>query len=155
MRSLATSQSRPVLRALALAAVWLLQSADAEPLRGGTFQLIGTTTGGSVRAGGGGFQVEGAVGQPDTGTSRGGPFTVTGGILGVVIVPGDVALRVEKTEDGQAKLSWTAEAAGFQLQFATTLGTAPDWKPVEPVPDGNIFITPADQPLRFFRLHKP
>lgn len=126
-----------------------------EPLKGGRFTLIGTTTAGGGRAGGGVFAVDGVAGQTSTAASSGGNFQVTGGLVGVVVIPGEVAITVETTADGMARLSWPSTAVGFQLEFAAQLGPQPDWKPVLPAPTGNVFSTPMNQPYRFFRLHKP
>jgi len=132
-----------------------LVSLAAGTLQGGSFTLTATPTGGGGRVGSAAYTVEGAVGQMATGKSNGGSYQLSGGILGVVVVPGEVTVTVETTGDGQARLTWPANAVGFQLQFAEQLGPSPDWKTVLPAPTGNTFVTPMDQPLRFFRLHKP
>lgn len=141
--------------AVAFAGAGLLLLGAEEPLKGGKFILTGTTTGGGGRAGGGNFSVNAAVGQPSTTSSQGGNYQLTGGLLGVVVVPGEVVITVERTEEGSTRLTWPSTAVGFQLQSASQLGPQPDWKPVEPAPPGNVFLTPTDQPLRFFRLRKP
>lgn len=132
-----------------------LVPALAQSLTGGSFSLTGGTTAGGGRGAGGAYALEGSAGQTTTDTSSGGTYQVTGGLLGVVIVPGEVTVTIETTADGQARLTWPSTAVGFQLQFTGQLGASPDWKAVEPPPTGNAFITPMDQPLRFFRLHKP
>jgi hypothetical protein len=127
----------------------------SQSLSGGSFRLTGGTTAGGGHGAGGSYSLEGSAGQTATETSSGGTFQLTGGLLGVVIVPGEVTVTIETTADGQARLTWPSTAVGFQLQFSGHLGSSPNWKAVEPAPTGNVFLTPMDQPLRFFRLHKP
>lgn len=144
--------------ALALAfALWLAPGipGSADTLEGGRFSLSGTVTSGGGVAAGARFTLDGAIGQPDTETSRGGPFQLTGGLRGPVVIPGDAELQVELLAEGKALLTWPSEAAGFLLESATQLGQASDWSPVQPAPTNNTLVVPADGPLRFYRLRRP
>lgn len=127
----------------------------AGPLTGDGFTLTGTVSGGGGRISGAPYVLQGSIAQVSTDSSSGGPYQLSGGLFGVVVVPGEVKLTVERMPDGQTRLSWPADAAGFVLQFRSQLGTGPDWQPVVPAPTGNTFLTPTDQPLRLFRLHRP
>ncbi len=137
------------------AAGLLLLPLWAGPLTGDPFTVTGAVSGGGGRISGGGYSIQGAVAQTATDSSRGGPYQLSGGLFGVVIVPGEVRLTLERMPDGQTRLSWPADATGFVLQSRAQFGAGPDWQPVVPAPTGNSFITPTDQPLRLFRLHKP
>jgi hypothetical protein len=98
----------------------------------------------------------GVVLTPAGGKSVGGAYVLSGGLWAVVVVPsGHVVLALEKTESGQARLSWPPDAVGYQLEFTTALGPTAVWSPVSPTPAGNVFLTPMNQPVRFFRLRKP
>jgi len=127
----------------------------AEPLGGGRFTLNGRPVTGGGQSGGGTFAVAGAAGETAFGPLSGGAFQVTGGLIGVAVVPDDVTPELVLTDDGNARLEWSADAAGYVLQFSPTLGPTANWQPVSPTPTGNSFITPFNQSLRFFRLHKP
>jgi hypothetical protein len=141
------------LWALSLALI-LAATSVAEPSRGGSFALTAAVTSGGGRAAGPGFALEGSAGQPSVQTSTGGNYQLSGGLLGVILVPGDVLLTIERLDTGEAKLSWPASATGYALEFATQLGEPAGWQPIVPAPVGNNFQTPLNQPLRFYRLHR-
>ncbi len=132
----------------------LAATSVAEPSRGGSFALTAAVTSGGGRASGPGFALEGSAGQPSVQTSSGGNYQLSGGLLGIIIVPGDVLLTIERLDTGEAKLSWPASATGFVLQFASQISDPANWQPVDPAPSGNSFQTPFDQPLRFYRLSR-
>ena len=132
----------------------LAATSVADPSRGGNFALTAAVTSGGGRAAGSGFALEGSAGQPSVQTSTGGNYQLSGGLLGIIIVPGDVLLTIERLDTGEAKLSWPASATGYVLEFASQISEPPNWQPVEPAPTGNNFQTPLDQPLRFYRLHR-
>lgn len=138
-----------------LACCLLAPSLLAEPLGGGGYSLNGGPVTGGGQSGGGTFAVAGAAGQTSVAVSKGGTFTVTGGLVGVTVVPGDVTLELTITDDGNAKLTWSGNATGYVLEFSPTVGEFANWQPVTPAPTGNTFTTPFNQPLRFFRLRKP
>lgn len=127
----------------------------AGPSVGGDFSLEGGVATGGGQAAGGDFSVEASVGETATGPLTGGGFEVTGGLIGVAVVPGDFALTIGFTPDGQVLIGWPAEASGYVLESTPTVGEFTNWQPVTPAPAGNTFTTPHDQPLRFFRLHQP
>lgn len=127
----------------------------AGPSVGGDFSLEGGLATGGGQSAGGDYAVEASVGETATGPLTGGDFQVTGGLIGVAVVPGDFALAIGFTEDGQVRIQWPAEAAGYVLEFTPSVGALANWQPVTPAPPGNSHTTPNDQPLRFFRLHRP
>ncbi|MBN9693807.1 MAG: hypothetical protein J0M24_26500 [Verrucomicrobia bacterium] len=141
------------VRAFSLAVI-LATASVAEPSRGGSFALTAAVTSGGGRAAGPGFALEGSAGQPSVQTSTGGNYQLSGGLLGVIIVPGDVLLTIEHLDTGEAKLTWPASATGYVLEFAAQLTEPAGWQPVVPAPVGNNFQTPLNQPLRFYRLHR-
>lgn len=127
----------------------------AGPSVGGDFSLEGGLATGGGQSAGGDFTVAATVGETTTGPLTGGDFQVTGGLIGVAIVPGDFALSIGFTADSQVRIQWPAEAAGYVLEFTPSVGAFANWQPVTPAPPGNSHTTPNDQPLRFFRLHRP
>lgn len=130
-------------------------SLRAEPLSGGRFSLNGGPDTGGGQSGGGTFAVAGAPGEAATGPLSGGSFQVTGGLIGVAVIPGDFALTIGHTDDGQVVIGWPAEASGYVLEFTPSIGELANWQPVTPAPVGNSFTTSSAQTLRFFRLHRP
>jgi hypothetical protein len=133
----------------------LTASLLAEPLSGGRFSLDGGPVTGGGQSGGGTFAVAGAPGEAATGPLSGGSFQVTGGLIGVAVIPGNFALNIGSAPDGQVRIDWAAGAAGYVLEFTPSVGEFANWQPVTPAPAGNSFITSANQPLRFYRLHRP
>jgi hypothetical protein len=144
-----------LLIASGLALSVVAASLRAEPLSGGRFSLNGGPVTGAGQSGGGTFAVAGAPGETATGPLSGGSFRVIGGLVGVAVVPGDFALTIDFTADGQARIGWPAEATGYVLEFTPSVGEFANWQPVTPAPAGNSHTTPHDQPLRFFRLNRP
>lgn len=141
---------------LALALLLLSPSLRAEPLSGGQYSLQGgPATGGGGKSDGGTFAVAGGAGETATGPLTGGAFVVTGGLVGVAVVPDDVTPQLTLTDEGNAVLSWSGAATGYVLESSPSVGEFADWQPVTPAPAGNTFTTPFNQPLRFFRLRKP
>jgi hypothetical protein len=126
-----------------------------QPLGGGQFTLNGTPVTGGGQSGGGTFAVAGAAGEAATGPLTGGTFVVTGGLIGVAVVPGDIVPELTITATGDATLTWPADTTGYVLESTLSVGDFADWQPVTPAPAGNTFTTPFNQPLRFFRLRKP
>lgn len=128
---------------------------EADPLSGGSYVLVGApATGGTSQ--GGGFAVTGYVAAAGAGTSSGGPFDLTSGLIGAYALPdGDVALQAELTVQGNVRLGWPVDATGYQLEFAPALGPGAIWQAVQPAPVGNEYVTGPGQPARFFRLRRP
>lgn len=139
-----------------LFASWLAAAGlSAEPLSGGRFSLVGgPVTGGGGRSDGGSFAVAGGTGETSPALLTGGTYQVTGGLIGVAVVPGEVTLNLI-VEGGLVTLMWPAETAGFVLETTPAVGEFADWQPVTPAPVGNTHAAPVDQPFRFFRLRKP
>lgn len=144
-----------VVLALALCLPAVGQS--SVPSTGGEFSLFGNVAGGGGVSRGGDFTLSGGPVTSSVGASSGGAFRLAGGLIGVYVVesPGAPTIRVVYTSDGQAELSWPAEAIGFQLEHTSGLGPAAVWQPVSPAPTGSAFLTPFNQPARFFRLRQP
>ncbi len=122
-------------------------------LGGGGFQLSGEVLGGGGASAGGGFTLIGSIPPAGQGASSGGGFQIRGGILGVLVVPNPrVPLKVLFTSDKLALLSWPEGTTGHVLEFSPAVGPIESWTPVDPQPTGNTFLTPCQQPARFFRL---
>jgi hypothetical protein len=129
-------------------------SLQSAPAVGGDFALSGAAVTGGGASQGGEFTLGGTAGEPATGEVAGGEFTLVGGLIGVIVVPGDAGLELAHTADGEARLSWSADTAGLVLEFSAGLGPTANWQPVEPAPTGASHTVPFNQPARFFRLRR-
>lgn len=140
-----------VLGGLALSATPL----EADPLTGGPYVLVGApATGGTSQ--GGDYTITGYVAAAGANTSSGGEFDLTCGLIGAYAATGgSVALQVELTLEGNARLWWPADAAGYRLEFTSALGSGAVWQAVDPAPAGNSFTTDPVQAARFYRLRRP
>lgn len=154
VQNLAENGPFTLASSLALTLALLTSPALAETLSGGSFTLEGGPVAGGGPAGGDPFGLDGSAGETATGALAGGTFEVTGGLLGMAVGPGEVALDFTAT-DSQITLTWPADAAGYGLEFTPVIGDAANWQPVTPTPPANTYATPFNPPLRFFRLHKP
>ena len=126
----------------------------AGPSVGGDFSLEGGLGFGGGSSGGGEFIVE-ADDDPISGFAlSGGDFRIEGNLMGIAVVPGEVALSLIANGD-QATLTWPGSVADYVLEFTSDIGNLADWRPVVPAPVGTAYTTPFNQPLRFFRLRKP
>lgn len=126
----------------------------AGPSVGGDFSLEGGLGFGGGSSGGGEFIVE-ADDDPISGFAlSGGDFRIEGNLMGIAVVPGEVALSLIANGD-QATLTWPGSATDYVLEFTADIGNLADWRPVDPAPVGTAYTTPFNQPLRFFRLRKP
>lgn len=139
---------------LVIALLALPVSLWAAPAAGGDFTLSGAAVTGGGASQGGAFALNGTAGEPATGEVAGGEFTLSGGLIGVYVVPGEVALTLTQKDFGEATLTWPA-ATGHVLEFTAAVGPGANWQPVTPAPPGNTFTTPINQPARFFRLRRP
>ncbi len=70
----------------------------------------------------------------------------------VAVVPGAATLFIAR-EGASLILTWAED--GVILESADNLNGPVNWQPVTPAPTGKSFVTPADQPARFFRLNQP
>lgn len=111
-----------------------------------------TLDGGGGRSAGGGYVLEGTIGQPDAGPAlRGGTYELHGGfwpgliVASVGFVP---TLFIQVTGD-EVTVFWTPETAGFVLETTDNLSAA--W---EPAPEGNPIVMPAEDAMRFYRLRR-
>ncbi len=122
---------------------------------------MGGPTGHGSGAGGAVFQVGGTTGQSDVRSMSGGPFSVIGGLLGIIAVvqrPGPPLLSILNTPTNAVLLTWPSSSAGFELQQNNGL-TTPNWTQVEfkVADDGttkSVLVAPAAG-NRFFRLKYP
>ncbi|MCC7376900.1 MAG: hypothetical protein IT581_19735 [Verrucomicrobiales bacterium] len=159
-----TTTSRKLVRVgvtmmgVALGALGVLSLGSVQgSLGGGAYTLDGNLAGGGGLSKGGNYTLVGAVTQPGTGGSAGGNYELTAGLFGPIVVrlPGTPGINMRFTDDKLAELSWEQDATGFVLEFSATVGPDANWQPVSPQPTGQSFITPCQQPARFFRFRKP
>jgi len=111
----------------------------------------GTSTGGV-------YSVSGTIGQPDSGVSSGGNYSLIGGFWGAVIpVPqaDGPTLFLVNLQNGNAKVIWVPNTPGFILQEAAALNPAPIAWTNAPVTYTNGATIPAAMQTRFFRLIQP
>ena len=121
-----------------------------------------TISGGSGTSTGSVFTVSGTIGQPATGTMRGGNVALAGGFWGIVtaIPTPDAPLLSIRGGNGGVTVSWPLPAAGWVLEQTPSLnGTAPVWSEVPSsqyqTNATHCFITvPNPVGTRFYRLRK-
>ena len=127
----------------------------AGPLSGGPFAVLGSAGGGGLSSGGA-YVLNGWVASAGAGTSSGGEFDLTCGLVGVYVLPEeDRRLMVERTADGRVRIWWSSELVGYQLESTAALGSGGDWLPVDPPPAGSSYTVEPGGPARFYRLRKP
>ena len=128
----------------------------AAPLTGGSYAVIGAPTGGGGNSSGGNYALAGWLASTGAGTSTGQEFELTCGLFSLYGVPvGDVALKVQVTADGRARIWWPAGIPGYQLEYASSIGPGANWQEVFPMPVDHNYFVPPDQSARFFRLRRP
>ena len=118
--------------------------------------------GGGGTSTGGVYSVTGTVGQPDTGKSSGGIYTLEGGfwsIIAVIQTPGAPLLKV-KSVGNTVEISWaTADTGGFLLEETGRLTGTVIWagvsSPATVVNNENVLIVPASNGFHVYRLRKP
>jgi len=114
-----------------------------------------TIDGGGGAGGGSGFQVTGAIGQPDAAVSSGGGYKLAGGFWGAGRGATTLMPRVQIVLTGaQLMLSWPSQLANVVLQQTPDLSTV--WSDVGTTPsdDGTErrIILPTQGRAMFFRL---
>jgi hypothetical protein len=112
-----------------------------------------TIAGGGGRSVGGGYVLEGTIGQANAGpVLRGGSYELQGGFWPglVVIGPGPTPTLFIHALGVEVLVSWTPDTTGFVLETTDDLGSA-FW---EPAPMGNPIVIPADGEMRFYRLRR-
>lgn len=154
---------RPALRRLATIA-WLVGFGGISwgQATGGGYELISRTVGGGGLSSGGEFELRGAVlaagGGPSTGVTQpaGMDFGLVGGVFGPLpaTAPRRPVVKAVLTSDKLAELTWDVDVTGFVLEFAASLAPDAVWQPVDPQPTGFRFVTPCQQPARFFRFRE-
>jgi hypothetical protein len=121
------------------------------------YELTNTTAGTPTQslAGGGYTATAAATPSAPAGVSGGGYQGSVGAVNvspAVAVVPGAATLFIAR--DG-TNLVFTWADDGVVLESADNLNGTIRWQPVTPAPTGKTFATPADQPVRFFRLRNP
>lgn len=117
-----------------------------------------TIDGGGGTSAGGGFSVNGTIGQPDAGASlAGGGFSLAGGFWPAV-TPNAPMLTIRRTATNSVVISWPSPSNDFALQQNANLNTANWTTPSETVTDNGtnkfIIVNPPTA-NRFYRLFKP
>jgi hypothetical protein len=146
-----------VARALTFALLCLGVTAGAQNLAIDRFTISG---GGGVSTGSV-YSVNGTVGEPGTGKSSGGNFTLESGFWSVAVaVQTAGAPTLILTRSGNdVILSWPADAAGFLLEETATVNAPASWTGVAQgivVSNGqNVVTLQAAAGYRFYRLKKP
>lgn len=133
--------------------------ASAQDYRIDWFRVAG---GGGISSGGG-YTLEGTIGQHDAGTLSGGGYTLRGGfwgVVGAVQTPGAPSLSVTRTSTNTVVVYWPLPADGWKLHATTSLVTGGGgWTEIPPpyVTNGSNlqFTELAPTGNKFFRLHKP
>lgn len=131
----------------------------AEVLSGGAYRLTGILVGGGGLSAEGPLRLTGVILPSASGRTAGDGYVVTGG---VVAAPGETPglrprIRARLTEDKLAELTWDEDliGLGYVLEFSPVLGPGENWQPASPQPTGTSFLTPCQQPARFFRFRRP
>ncbi len=110
--------------------------------------------GGGGTSTGGGYTLNGTIGQPDAGgPMTNGQYSVSGGfwVLPVAVqVSGAPTLSIVPGAPGQAVISWEPNTSGYVLQETWSLAT-PNWTN-SLSGTANPTAVPATQPLKFYRL---
>lgn len=120
----------------------------------------------STISGGGGtstaavYTITGTIGQPNTGTSSGGNYSLTGGfwsLIAAVPTPGAPGLSIKLTGN-TVMVYWPSPSTGFNPQVNSSLATTNWVTPAEAVQDdGSIKYMLVSPPAgnRFYRLKTP
>lgn len=149
-----------LLLAPALLALGAIAPARAQNTNGFSVDPFTVDGGGGLSAGGG-FTIEGTIGQPDAGVLIGGGFLIEGGYWSMVqvITQPDSPLLTLSRAGSQFRLSWPLSAENFILEETISLSPTISWSTVPGSYSSNatdFFLTvPAQPGDRFFRLHKP
>jgi hypothetical protein len=117
-----------------------------------------TIDGGGGSSSGGGFTINGTIGQADAGAMSGGSYAIEGGFWSlpqVIQTPGAPPLNIGRNGT-QAVLTWPAPSSGWQLQKSTDLIL---WNPATGTPavinGNNTLNVPMTAGREYYRLHFP
>jgi len=152
------------LSALVMATVVSGISSHAQVYSSGDSVLWFTIDGGGNASGGGGFSLNGTVGQPDAAVLSGGNFTLHGGFWSGM-VESNPRLRIFLASpamppniNARVTLAWPYPSTGFQLEAASAPVGA-QWTTVPNAPgvvNGEFRVTlEAAGSARMFRLRAP
>lgn len=118
-----------------------------------------TIDGGGGVSSGGGYTVNGTIGQPDAGVMTGGPYTLSGGFWSVAAVQNPPAplLSVALSTTNTVVVSWPVSTAQWTLHKTSDLGAQPvTWTPINPPYSTNggtvYYVEPLPSGNRFYRL---
>ena len=106
------------------------------------------------------YTITGTIGQPNTGTSSGGNYSLTGGfwsLIAAVPTPGAPGLSIKLTGN-TVMVYWPSPSTGFNPQVNANLATTNWITPAETVQDdGSIKYMLVSPPAgnRFYRLKTP
>ena len=129
---------------------------------GGTFDLKWSTidTGGGTSRGGP-FAMSGTAGQSDAGALTGGNFKLEGGFWNgptVMQTPGAPLLKIRPFVPGLALISWPVSVTGFTLEERPAAGTGV-WTPtpqsVVDTPTEHTVKVPEFSAMKVYRLRHP
>ena len=120
-----------------------------------------TIDAGGGASAGGGYSLNGTIGQSDAAiTMSGGSYSMTGGFWSLIAVqtPGAPLLKILRSPTNTAVISWPSAATGFTLQQNGQLGTS-NWSAAAQTitDDGTnkyIIVNPPAG-THFYRLFKP
>ena len=141
----------------------LLASAGAGAQSAGPFQVQWLTIdgGGGMQSAGGGWRINGTIGQPDAGILAGGSFKLEGGFWSGVTVaqtPGAPLLKINLIAGGFAVLSWPVSVTGFMLEETSTAAQPNSWNATaQPVVDNSTEHTvkvPSAGLIKCYRLRR-
>jgi hypothetical protein len=112
-----------------------------------------TIDGGGGRSVGGGYILEGTIGQPDAGpVLTGGGYELRGGFWpGLIVVgPGHAPRLFIQVVGGEVQVFWAPETPGIMLEMTDDL-THGEWIPG---PLGNPVVVGPEVESRFYRLRR-
>jgi hypothetical protein len=138
-----------------IVAVWLLLVIPPKSLLGQSYSLQASAVGGGGASQGGGYTVEGLVGQAGIGIMTGGSFTVAGGFWETfqIVKTGLPILTIATGPQQQIIISWSPATPGYVLQESTSLNSA-GWSSLGTQPQNPSLIIRAGERAKFYRLIK-
>lgn len=118
-----------------------------------------TIAGGGGDSSGGSYAVNGTIGQPDTGFSSGGNYTLEGGFWASESIDSP-EIHISYASATTVRIWWPSPSAGFVLQVNTSVNNPSGWGPMPAgtvvTDDGttrSVTVSSVNSP-RFYRLRK-